>query len=294
MRPGGQFNYGALVKLRSGAGPEHAVTEMNRPLAEFAKEANQEMQVRLLPLKAKITGAVRGPLWLLLGAAIALLLIACVNLGNLMMARAAGRHREWAVRSALGARRADLFRQALAESLTLALIGGALGTGLAAAGVKLLSRLAPSTLPRLDEVTLAWPVLVFALLVSAAAGALCSLAPVWRMVRANPQEALSAGSPRSTETRVERRIRNALVSFESGLSMTLAAAAGLLIVSFVRVLAVDKGFDSERVLTFQLSLPEGRYTVERRNQFHTELLERLNTTPGIVSASLTSSSAPAR
>jgi putative ABC transport system permease protein len=287
VRPGGQFNYGALVKLRSGAGPEHAVTEMNRPLAEFAKEANQEMQVRLLPLKAKITGAVRGPLWLLLGAAIALLLIACVNLGNLMMARAAGRHREWAVRSALGARRADLFRQALAESLMLALIGGALGTGLAAAGVKLLSQLAPSTLPRLDEVTLAWSVLVFALLVSATAGALCSLAPVWRMVRADPQEALCAGSPRSTETRVERRIRDALVSFESGLSMALAAAAGLLIVSFVRVLAVDKGFDSDRVLTFQLSLPEGRYTVERRNQFHTDLLERLNTTPGIVSASLT-------
>jgi predicted permease len=264
---------------------EQAAAEMNRPLEQFSKEAKYDMRVKLFPLQERITNSVRRPLWLLTGAAVALLLIVCVNLGNLMMARAAGRHRDWAIRAALGASRADLFRQALAESVTLALLGGVLGAVLAAAPLRLF---AVSTLPRLDEVSLDWRVLVFTFCVSAAAGVLCSLAPVWRMLRADPQEALRAGSPRTTETGVERKARHLLVSFEAGLSMALAAAAGLLIVSFVRVMSVDKGFNPDRVLTFQLDLPENRYKMDRRNQFHTELLAKLQAEPGVAAAGLTS------
>ena len=261
--------------------------EMNGPMEDFSRASKYEMRAKLLPLRERMTANVRGPRWLLTGAAAALLLIVCVNLGNLMMARAAGRHRDWAIRAALGASRGDLFRQALAESLTLALFGGALGTGLAAGVLRLLTRFAPPTLPRLDEIALDWRVLCFTLLVSAAAGAICSLAPVWRMLRADPQEALRAGSPRTTETRGERNARNALVSFEAGLSMALAAAAGLLIVSFVRVLAVDKGFQPDRVLTFQVALPEGRYTLDQQGQFHTDLLRVLAAEPGVAAAGFT-------
>jgi predicted permease len=281
----GSFNYGAILRLRPGRTIEQAAAEMNRPLEQFSKEAKYDMRVKLFPLQERITNSVRRPLWLLTGAAVALLLIVCVNLGNLMMARAAGRHRDWAIRAALGASRADLFRQALAESVTLALLGGVLGAVLAAATLRLF---AVSTLPRLDEVSLDWRVLVFTFCVSAAAGVLCSLAPVWRMLRADPQEALRAGSPRTTETGVERKARHLLVSFEAGLSMALAAAAGLLIVSFVRVMSVDKGFNPDRVLTFQLDLPENRYKMDRRNQFHTELLAKLQAEPGVAAAGLTS------
>jgi predicted permease len=288
IRVGGNFSFAALLKLKPNVQPADAVAEMNQPLAEFANEAKQEMQVRLYPLKSKMTDAVRRPLWLLLGAASTLLLIVCVNLGNLMMARAAGRQREWAVRTSLGASRAALFRQVLTEPVTLALAGGALGIGLATASVDLLSRLAPLTLPRLDEVTLDWRVLLFTLLLSAAAGALCSLAPLWRMLRGDPQKALSASSQRTTDSVGERRARNALVSFEVALSMMLAAAAGLLIVSFARVMSVDKGFESEHALTFQVALPEGRFPAGRRNQFHTELLQRLAALPGVTAAGMTS------
>jgi len=129
--------------------------------------------------------------------------------------------------------------------------------------------------------------LVATLVISATAGLVCGLAPVWRILRANPQQALAAGSPRATETRLDRRIRNVLVGSETGLSMALAVVAGLLIVSFVRVLGVEKGFDTQHVLTFQLSL-EGQYAGAPRAQYHTELVEKLRSMPGVLSAGLTS------
>lgn len=282
------WNWAAVLKIRQGVPVAETNAEMNRTLAGFAKEAGLEQFVRLHPLKEYMTREVRRPLWLLAGAALALLLIICVNLGNLLMARAAGRNREVAIRMAIGASRADLFRYALAESLALALVGGAAGIGLAWGGLRLLAGVGAAALPRLGDVALDWPVLLATLLLSAAAGALCSLAPVWRMTRCDPQETLGANSQRSTDSGGERRARHWLVSLETGLSMALAAAAALLVVSFVRVMAVDKGFDTEHLLTFQLTLPEGSYGREKRTRFHTELLEKLGAMPGVVSAGLTS------
>lgn len=287
-RKGQYFNDAGIAKLKPGRTVDQALAEMNQVLTESGEEFKLDMRAKLLPLQERMTGSVRGPLWLLMCAAGALLLIVCVNLGNLMMAQAAGRHRDWAIRAALGASRADLFRQALIESLALAVTGGALATALAFVALRLLPRIAPPTLPRFDEIALDWRVLLFTLLISTAAGALCSLAPLWRMLRADPQEALRAGSPRMTETGIERRARHTLVSVEAGLSLTLAAAAGLLIVSLVRVLDTDKGFQAERVLTFQLALPGSRYAKDRRDQFHAELLTRLRSEPGVISAGVTS------
>ena len=287
-RPGPMvFMYSALVKLREGVSTDQALAEINREFPGPAPTGAARGLIRLLPLQERMTGSIRRPLLLLTGAAGVLLLIVCVNLGNLLLVRASGRQRDWAIRTAIGASRASLIRHVFVESFLLALTGGALGIAASAGGLWLMGKLAPATLPRLDEVALDWRVLLATLGISALAGLLCGLAPLWRIVRADPQHALAAGSPRASDTRVDRRIRHALVGGETGLSMALAAVAGLLIVSFVRVLNVEKGFDAQHVLTFGMSL-EGQYAGQQRAQYHQELLASLRALPGVTDVGLTS------
>jgi hypothetical protein len=215
-------------------------------------------------LHEDIVGQSRRGLLVLLGAVGAVLLILCVNLANLSLARAAGRARESAIRTALGAGRARLVRQTLTESLLLALAGGVLGIALAGVGVHLLVRAAPLDLPRLSEVGLDGRVLAFALLISLVTGVAFGILPALRSAGAHPQEALKSGSYTTTEGRRGVRVRDLLVAVEAALSAVLLITAGLLIGSFVRLMHVDKGFDIERVLACAVAMPSTKYTQAHR------------------------------
>ena len=203
----GQFNFAALIRLRPGANPERAEAEMTAAIADAGREMNIDLSAHLAPLQEQVTGGSRLALNLLLAAVGMVLLIVCVNLGNLMLVRASERARDSAVRLALGAGARDLFRPVLMESLLLAFAGGALGVLLAYAGVRLLVATAPIDIPRLDEVHLSVAALLFAFGVSAVCGILCGLWPAIRATSAQPADALRSGSRSATEGRARRTAR---------------------------------------------------------------------------------------
>ncbi|MBY0506318.1 MAG: ABC transporter permease [Bryobacteraceae bacterium] len=291
MNVTGIHNFSVLIRLKPGRSPSQAMAELSRATAALIPAGSFEagISVRLLHLQTRMSEALREPLLLLLGAAGALLLIVCLNLGNLMLARAASRQRDWAVRAALGARGSDLFRQVWIEAGLLVAAGTALGGALAWEGLSLLRRFAPAGFPRLEDVSLDLRVVGFMLLLAALAAGFASGVPVWRLRRTQPQEALRAGNERNSETNGERRARRALVCAEVGLSLVLASVGGFLLVSFVKVMGVDKGFAPEERLTFEVALSGDQYKKgPQRNQFYAEFLERLRSLPGVTGAGLTS------
>jgi len=243
----------------------------------------------MISLHENIVGQSRRGLLVLLGAVGAVLLILCVNLANLSLARAAGRARESAIRTALGAGRARLVRQTLTESLVLAVTGGVLGIALAAWGVRLLLGAAPMDLPRLNEVSMDSRVLGFALLVSLVTGVAFGILPALRSSRAHPQEALKSGSYTTTEGRRGVRLRGVLVGVEAALGAVLLITAGLLMSSFVRLMHVDKGFDIERVLSVSVRAPATKYAeTAQQTAFFDRLLDKTRHLPGVLSAGLVS------
>jgi predicted permease len=231
--------------------------------------------VNLVPLTIQITGQqLPLALWVLMGAVLFVLLIACVNVANLLLARGAARSHEIAVRQALGAPRRRIVQQLVTESLLLAGVAGALGFGLAAVGTRLLVSRGPRNLPRLDEVRIDPAVLAFTLGVSVLAGILFGLAPSLRLSRAGSafnQRNSNAGSSGT-------RIRGVLVIVEVALSVILLSGAGLLIHSFLRVQAVDSGFRPERVLTMRVSSSGSR---KANAAFYGEVLDRVHSLPGV-------------
>jgi putative ABC transport system permease protein len=219
----------------------------------------------------------------------AVLLVLCVNLANLSLARAAGRARDAAIRTALGASRARLVRQSLAESTFLAMAGGALGIALAWAGVKGLLATAPVDLPRLNEVTLDLRVLGFAIAISILTGVLFGALPAIRLARQAPFETLKSGSRGTTEGRRGLHLRSLLVSLEVGLSAALLVTAGLLIASFTHLMSIDRGFNVDRVLAMNLSLLSTKYPTEPvRADFYRRVLEKASAMPGVRNASFVS------
>ena len=287
----GDYNWSAIARLRPGVTEQKALAELNVIEAAIASRIPDKdgSAGPMTPLRDDLVGQSRTGLLVLLGAVGAVLLILCVNLANLSLARAAGRARESAIRTALGAGRARLVRQTLTESLLLSVIGGLLGIALAAAGVQLLLRTAPAGLPRLSEVTVDGRVLGFALLVSLATGIAFGILPALRSAGAHPQEALKSGGYTTTEGRRGMRVRGVLVAVEAGLSAVLLITAGLLMGSFIRLMHVDKGFDIERVLAVRVAMPPARYTEDAQQAaFFNRLLEKARTLPGVISASLVS------
>lgn len=283
----GNFNYLGFLRLKSPAQIKEAEEEMNLLLKEYSHKMNDNLSVILQPLKDRITGDIQQSLWMLSAASSALLLIVCVNLGNLLMARSIGKQRDWAIRSAIGASRKDLFRQNLIECMTLSFTGGGAGIFLTYFGLQLLKQVPVDLLPRLHEIQLHSSTLFTTLVLCVFSGFLCCLAPVFRIRKTEALRAMSAGSQRTGTSRKENQARNILVSFETGLTMLLASTAGLLIVSMIHVLTTEKGFSVNQILTFQAHLPEGFYSFEQRNLFHKELLERLQNLPGVLSAGQT-------
>ncbi len=207
----GQFNFAALIRLRPGANPARAEAEMTAAIADAGRDMKTGLDAHLVPFQEQVTGRSRAALTLLLAAVGAVLLIVCVNLGNLMMVRANERSRDAAIRRALGAGAGDLFRPILAESLLIALLGGALGVLLAYTGVRFLVVTAPIDIPRLDEVRVNLTALLFAFGVSAGCGILCGLWPAILATGAQPSDALRSGS----RTRYRRR-REAAVARMAG------------------------------------------------------------------------------
>jgi putative ABC transport system permease protein len=261
--------------------------------ATFPDSVPADMAIDLVPYRQVIVDDVRAPLRILFGAIALVLLIACANVANLMLARATTRTRELGVRLALGATRARLVRQMLTESLVLAVAGGAVGVLLGAWGLSLLLALAPEGLTRASEVSLDGWVLAFTFALSLATGVIFGLVPAWRAAGSDPQVALQEGAVRATGSRRRGRLHGALVVAEVGLSLILLVGAGLLVATFGNLVRVDPGFDPARVVAAEIWLtgPRHRTTAEVA-AFHRDVVQRIEALPGVVSAAVVESGLP--
>jgi putative ABC transport system permease protein len=280
----GNHNYAAVARLRHGATAEQALSEINVVQARFSRLAGTyaELRASVIPAHELVTGRARLGLWMLAAAVGAVLLIVCINLANLLLSRIASRTREAAIRTALGASRGRQFRMVLTESMLLAVSGGVLGTVFAGWLVQLLARATTLNIPRLDEVRADWTVLAFAFGLTVMTGFVFGALPAWRLSRGDPQEALRAGSHTITEGRRGLRLREGLIGLEVGLSAALLIVAGLLTSSLTRLLQVDKGFESEHVLTVDLGLSGSLYAEPaNRGRFFERLLVKVDAIPGV-------------
>jgi putative ABC transport system permease protein len=240
-------------------------------------------------LEESLVGPLRASLMVLLAAVGFVLLIACANVANLLLARATSRDREIGIRKALGASRARLLRQLLSESLLLAIGGGALGILLAGTLMPALRRLSPGTVPRLAEARIDASVLLFSLLLCVLTGVLFGLMPALQAAGKELQETLKEGSRGSSQGGHRARFRALLVVAEIGMALVLMTCAGLLIESFARLMRVNPGLSAKNVMTFPLTLPPVRYAqAQQQEVFYRELLERVRAIPGVQAAGATS------
>jgi predicted permease len=246
-------------------------------------EKNFDMYMVLV--KEQLVGKLRPALFVLLGAVAFVLLIACANVANLLLARASAREKELAIRAALGAGRARLVRQLLTESLILGFAGGLLGLALAYGGVDALRALAPANTPRMDEVQIDPLVLAFTFAVSLLTGLVFGLAPAWHVARTDLRESLNEAGRGTSAAGGTLNLRASLVVSELALAVLLLVGAGLLIRSFSRLLDVSPGFQTQHLLTMELSLPEKTYPDGAPVQkFYTQLMASVKTVPGIQAA----------
>ena len=280
--------FGIVARLKSGVTLAEARAEMNviaRRLESAYPATNTGWGVTLFPMAEMFTGRIRPVLLILLGAVGLLLLIACANLANLLLARAATREKEIAIRGALGAGRLRLIRQLLTESLVLALTGGALGLTLASYGVRLMRGIVPDMFPMLQHMSVDVPVLAFTFGISILTGLLFGLVPAWRSSHTDLNTTLKEAAGRSESAGGSHRIRSFLLAGEVALAVLLSVSAGLLLRSFVRVTEVNPGVRTANILTMNLSLPEVKYdTPLKRAAFYKDLIERLDALPGVRSA----------
>ena len=262
------------------------LTVIARNLAAQYHDSNAHyLSARVIPQLDVLVGDTRSALRMLFAAVVLMLLVACANVAGLLLARASRRRSEIAVRSAMGASRAQIVRQFLAESVLLSMIGGILETFLAVLLLHGVLRVLPSDLPRAASITIDSTVLAFSLGVSFVTGLLFGVLPALRTARVDPSIALREGTRTSSSGRGQHRLHNALVIAQTAVGLVLLIGAGLLIRSFVRVLQVDPGFDRRNVLTASLSLPDNRYPRDQQIAFYQDLLPRLRSMPGVVSVS---------
>ena len=279
VRSFGNWDHPALLRLPPDTTAAQAAAEMDAVLEHSFAGGPIHPRVRLRPLSETVTAAVRGPLWLLLAAAAAVLLIAVVNLSAMLGARWLERRREVALRRAVGAPPRDAVLLVLRECLVLAAAGGVGGVVTAHAGLRALLASLPADLPRIDEVAIDGSVLAAAFGVTLVCGVSCALAPAWQARRADSLETIK------TDNAAARRQGTGpglLVAFEVAFGIGLLIVAGLLLGSFLRVLNTDRGFDVENLLATDVLLPPGRYQdPERITRFHDEVLRELRNAPGV-------------
>jgi putative ABC transport system permease protein len=293
-RPGGRGSHYLHVVARLKPGVDSA--QASTTLARFAGDLRRaypgnygpeqrNFDMYMVPVKEQLVGRLRPALLVLLGAVAFVLLIACANVANLLLARASAREKELAIRAAMGAGRARLVRQLLTESLILGFAGGLLGLVLAYWGVDALRALVPANTPRMDEVHIDPAVLAFTFGVSLVTGLFFGLAPAWQVARTDLREALNETGRGASSARGSRHLRAGLVVSEFALAVLLLVGAGLLIRSFSRLLDVSPGFQTQHLLTMELSLPEKTYPDGAPVQkFYTQLMASVKAAPGIQSA----------
>src|SRR5690242_12418325 len=277
-----------VTRLKPGVSLMQAQTEMdtiNQRLAQNYVETNTGWSVRLTELRESLVGELRMSLLILLGAVAFVLVIACANVANLLLARAAYRQKEIALRTALGASRLRVVRQLLTESVLLSVVSGLLGLALSLWFVKLLLAITPPNTPRLSEIGIDLRVFAFTFAVTILAGILFGLFPALQTSRPNLNETLKDSGQRGSETGGRNRVGSFLIVSEIALSFILLAGAGLLIKSFLHLREMNPGFNPDNVLTMRVTLPPGKYKQgEPRAQIYKQLIDQVKATPGVQSA----------
>ncbi len=280
-----------VARLREGISLGHVQAEMRSvetQLAhQFSKEYPSDATVIVRPLREAWVGKVQSAMWMLLAATGIVLLIACANIANLLLTRAAARRREVAVRSALGASRLRIARQLVTESVVLSVLGGACGVLLAMWGTSFLVRTAPADIPRLDDVHFDVPIVLFGLAVSLATGVLMGMTPALQAARVDQREALQLQGGRGTVGVARNRARSLLVISELALAFVVTIASGLLLKSFISAMNVNPGFDPHNLFTLDFSLSGPQYDDEKAVvQREREILDRISALPGIQAAAI--------
>ena len=298
MLPG--FGYRCVARLKPGVSMEQASADIARLVPVWMRSwpaapglnpsvyENWRITPALRPLKQEVVGGVGSVLWVVMGTIGMVLLIACANVANLLLVRAGGRRQELAIRAALGAGRKAIAWELMAESLTLGLIGGMAGLGLAYGALRLLVRLGPANLPRLAEISIDGRVLLFTLAISLAAGLLFGAIPVWKYAGPNLSGALHGGGRTASQSRERHRARGVLVVVQVALALVLLVSSGLMIRSFQALRHVEPGFTHpERVETLRLSIPEAQVKDETAVvRMEQDILDRLAAIPGVESTGL--------
>ena len=281
LRPVGRLKPGVtLTQAQADTDMVAAHLEQQYP------DSNSGWNLRLVSLREQLVGGTRTILFVLFGAVGFVLLIACANVANLLLVRAAARQKEIALRTALGASRLRIVRQMLTESLLLSVLGGALGALLAVWGVQLLVSLSGDSLPPTMKVAIDTNVLAFTFVISIVTGLLFGLAPAFRTAKVNLIDSLKDGA-RGSEGTLRNRTRSLLVVFESAVAVILLIGAGLLVRSLIALQRVDPGFDSNNVLTLRLDLPREKYEgAGRKAKFFEQLETRISSLPGVQSVGL--------
>jgi len=288
---GGHF-LAVIARLKAGVTPAQAATEMKTIAERLAlqyPDSSAKESAEVIALQEQIVSGIRPALLTLLAAVGVVVLIACANVANLLLARASVREKEIAIRTALGAARGRIVMQMLSESLVLGLAGGVLGVILAYLSISPIQTLSAGSIPRVADIAIDRTVLAFALAMSVATGLLFGLAPAWQASRAGVGAVLKDAGRSSTGSR-GRRLRSALLVLEMAMSIVLLVGASLLLRSFAKLVNVSPGFDAERVLAFQVALPGTAYPQpEQRIVFFDSLLEKLSNSPGVRSAGMVQS-----
>jgi putative ABC transport system permease protein len=280
-------NYLVIARLKRGVSLQQAQAEIDTistRLEQAYPEDDKGWGATIVPLREDLVGDVRPALLVLLGAVAFVLLIACANVANLVLAKTLGRRKEIAIRTALGANWQRVIQQMLAETLLLAAAGGAFGLLVAHAGIALIVAFFGDKLPQTGAVGLDIEVLGFTLAISILAGVIAGLAPAWRLARTNVNEALKQGTGRTDVDSTGRATRNILIVCEVGLSLVLLIGAGLMIRTLWALHNVKPGVDPHNVLTFRVTLPREKYPKpEQQLNFYKQLVERTRSLPGVES-----------
>jgi putative ABC transport system permease protein len=281
-----------IGKLKPGVTLAQAQADTDgiaRRLEEQYPDTNTGWNLRLVSLREQLVGNTKETLFILFGAVGFVLLIACANVANLLLVRAAARQKEIALRTALGAGRLRIVRQMITESVMLALVGGTLGALLAAWGVDLLVTLSGNNIPATAQVRIDGTVLAFTLLISLLTGVLFGVAPALRTLKLNLSESLKEGGRSGSEEAQRNRSRSVLVVIESAIAVVLLVGAGLLVRSLIQLQNTSPGFDAHNVLTLRVDLPSGKYsTPDKAANFFEQLQTRLGALPGVDSVGLVS------
>ena len=289
----GDFNYFGLARLKPGVSAAQANAEINSLQhtisAGLPADEKGTLSAVFTPFQQALVGDNRTSLLILLAAVAGLLLVGCVNIANLLLARAAGRRRQMAVAAALGASRAEMFRMAMRETTVLAVAGGVFGLLLAAMLVPLLQRYLPPALDFRGQLHLDGAGAACALLLAVGATLFAGAVPAWIGSRMQPNDVLQSESRLASESRSSKRLRRVLVAAEVAVSVALVLMTGLLTASLVKLMGVDRGFDADRIMTASVDLPRNAYSdLQPRAAFYRAVLERLRQLPGVEAAGLTS------